>query len=406
MKHDVMKALSAARPGQLDPSADPAAAGARRERDLERALRAAPEAAPPAGRARGRRPVRWGAFGLGALAAGAAAAVAVAAIGSGSGSPATPGTPASVDLGKRAVLAAAENAEAQPTGEYWYSDIVSGRAAVVRAPTGAYAITVSHGESFSWHGAKSGMGSAYFQRDLPARPQTARDRELWRKAGSPASFRVPTDGGDVTFTTKAAPWRSEGPEAGHDAGGGGDFLDGKSAEDLRNLPTDPAELAAMFLSPEDEGAAAGLQPGARAKGPAFRRAVPHSKIMRVASLLMNNPLPPKVRAGLMRALAAQEGVRPIGRVTDPLGRPGVALAAADRATTITDGPEAGRGTWHSRPVIIFDERTGALLSRQEQLTRPGGEYAGMKPGFVVEHQTVRSATWTDGKPKPPAKLPH
>ncbi|MGP4026239.1 CU044_5270 family protein [Actinomadura sp. 3N407] len=405
MKHDVMKALSAARPEELDPSADPAAARARRERDLERALRAAPETALAAGRARGRRPVRWAAFGVGALAAGAAAAVAIAAVGSGPGSPSSPGTPASVDLGRQAVLAAAEKAEAQPAGEYWYTDVVSGRAAVVRAETGTYAITVSHSESFSWHGARSGMGAAYFQRDLPARPQTARDMELWREAGSPTSFRVPSDGRDLVFVTKAGPWRSEGPEVGHDASGGGDFAGGRSAEDLQNLPTDPNELADMFLSRKGGRGGAGLPPDTSAMGPASRRATPYRKIMRAASLLMNTPLPPKVRAGLMRALAAQEGVRPIGRVTDPLGRPGVALAAGDRATTITDGPKARRGTWRSRPVIVFDERTGALLSRQEQLTRPGGEFAEMKPGFVIEHQTVRSAKWTDGRPKPPAKLP-
>jgi predicted enzyme related to lactoylglutathione lyase len=33
-------------------------------------------------------------------------------------------------------------------------------------------------------------------------------------------------------------------------------------------------------------------------------------------------------------------------------------------------PKAERGTYHSRTVIIFDERTGALLSEQEELTRP------------------------------------
>ena len=342
--------------------------------------------------------------GMGALAA-VGAAVAIAAAGSGfPAAPEPPGSPVALD--ERAVLVAAEKAAAQPTGNYWHSDIVGGRVHLVRAETGTYAIDVSRNESFSRHGARSGTGAAYFQRDLPARPQTARDRELWRESGAPTSFRVPVDDGHATFTTKAAPWRSEGPEVGHDPRGGGEFPDGRSVEELRDLPTDPAKLTEMFLDAEGSGTAMGLPRKATGSDdPAAGRADPALKIMRVASLLMNNPLPPKVRAGLMRALAAQEGVRSIGRVTDPLGRPGVALAAGDRATTVTDGPEAGRGTWRSRTVIVFDEETGALLSRQEQLTKPGGEFAEMRPGLIIEHQAVRSAEWTDGKPKPPAKLP-
>jgi hypothetical protein len=110
----------------------------------------------------------------------------------------------------------------------------------------------------------------------------------------------------------------------------------------------------------------------------------------------------------MRALAAQPGVRAIGHATDPLGRQGVALASDDRATTITGefgAPRVEQGTYRSRAVIIFDERTGALLSQQEELTKPGGPYAEMKPGFVIDYWTDRSAEWTDTKPKPPAGLP-
>ncbi|TDC66602.1 hypothetical protein E1200_16435 [Actinomadura sp. GC306] len=400
MKHDVMKSLSAARPEQLDPPADPAAARARRDRDLARALGADREPVRSTGR---RRPVRWMA-GAGVLAAGAAAAVAIAVIGP--GSPASPGTPATVELGKRAVLAAAEQAEAQPTGKYWYSDIVQGQSYVMRAATGSYAITGAHGESFSWRGAEQGMGEAYYVRDLPARPQTPRDEALWRKAGSPSSFPVSSDGPSVTvYTKEPTPWRSGGPEAGKDPDGGGRFLEGRSIKELRKLPTAPARLTDMFLSEPEIGKAAGVPPG-KGPGPAGRAAAPDAKVARVASMLGTNPLPPGVQAGLMRALAGQPGVHAIGHVTDPLGRRGVALATADRAVTVTDGPEAERGTYRSRTVIVFDERTGALLSRFDQLTVPGGRYAEMRPGFVIEHQSVRSAKWTDDKPKPPATLPY
>jgi hypothetical protein len=56
-------------------------------------------------------------------------------------------------------------------------------------------------------------------------------------------------------------------------------------------------------------------------------------------------------------------------------------------------------------VIIFAERTGAVLSEQEELTQPGGRYAEMKPGFVINFMAARSATWTDTKPSPSAAQP-
>ncbi|MVZ99000.1 hypothetical protein F8568_001080 [Actinomadura sp. LD22] len=402
MKHDVMKALADARPEQLDPPADPAAARARRERDLGRAFLADPDAAPAGGRARVGRPVRWTLLGV--VAAGAAAAVAVATVGSSGSSraPGGPGASGSIDLNKQAVLAAATKAEQAPTGRYWYTDQLDGQSYIMRARTGAYAIAGAQSESFSWHGAKSGMGEAYYLRDLPARPLTERDEALWRKAGAPSTFRVRTDGGTTTYSTRATKWRSSGPEAGADPRGGGEFL-GMSAEELWKLPADPAKLARMFLSRAEAGAATGADPKS-GRAPDTGHAA-DAGLWRVASLLGGAPVPPKARAGLMRALAAQPGVQAIGRVTDPLGRRGVALASAERTTTITDGPAAERGTYGSREVIVFDEATGALLSVQDTLTRPGGEYAQMKPGFIISYTATRTAQWTDAKPEPPAKLP-
>jgi hypothetical protein len=348
-------------------------------------------------------PVR---VGVGLVAAGAAAAVAIAATGQGSPGSA-PGAPP--DLGRRAVLVAADKAAEQPTGRYWSAESISGQAYVVRAKTGTYAIFGAHDETFNWTGARKGMGEAYYARDLPARPQTPRDEALWRKAGSPSAIRVWSNDHYYTYTTKASKWRSEGPEVGLDPKGGGTFLD-KSVEELRNLPTDPARLAELFLSDEVMEREGGLDPSKRGKAEMVRakpEIVATLKIMRTSALL-GTPVPPKVRSGLMKALAAQPGIRAVGRVTDPLGREGVALAGGERATTITGEfgtPKAEQGTYRSRQEIVFDERTGALLSRQNVLTEPGGPYAEMKPGFVIEYQAFRSAGWTDAKPKPPAELP-
>lgn len=337
--------------------------------------------------------LRWGLGGV--VAAGTAAIMAVTLVAGNA-----PAPPSPVNLDDRGViLAAAEKAERQPIGRYWYSDQIQGQSYVMRPKTGTYAITGAHTEVFRWSGAKSGMGEASYERDLPSRPMTARDAALWRRAGSPSSFRVWSSDHYDTYTTKATTWEAKAP----DARGGGEFLGGKSVEELQNLPTDPAKLAELFLSQAEMSTAAGLPPGKR-----LQRIEPGAKVVRVATLLVGTPIPPQVRAGLMRALAAQPGVRAIGRATDPLGRRGVALASDDRATTITDdfgAPRVEQGTYRSRTVIIFDQRTGALLSEQEELTRPGGPYAEMKPGFVINYSAVRSAKWTDTKPKPPAQRP-
>jgi hypothetical protein len=356
--------------------------------------------------------LRWALGGV--VAAGTVAIMAITLVG---GNPApAPGSVNPDDLA--ALLASVEKMEPEPIGRYWYSDQVQGQSYLVRAKTGTYAITGGLDEVLQWWGAKPGTGEAFYGRDLPSRPASAADAALWRKDGSPSSFRVWTSGDYYTYTTKATKWERD-PDVPFD---GGKFLNGKkSLEDLQNLPSDPATLAEMFLvqTPMPIGTPPVAPPSGQAEmNPNLHQSQPSSpppnpleprpKIFAVERILAETPLPPKVRAGLIRALAAQPGVHTIGQVTDPLGRRGVALASEEHATTITGEygePEAEQGTYRSREVIIFDERTGALLSAQEELTTPGGRYTDLKPGFIINYRAVRSAEWTDTKPKPPAELP-
>ncbi|WP_433465906.1 hypothetical protein [Spirillospora sp. CA-128828] len=435
MSRDVLNRLAEARPPQLDPADDPA----RRERDLDRAFAAAQERTVRSIA----RPARWTALVLGVAAAGAAAAVAIAATGQGS-----PETPPSVDLNKQAVLAAAEKAALVPTGKYWYSNQIQGQSYIMRPKTGTYAIVGAHTETFEWSGAKSGTGEAFYGRDIPSRPLTPKDEELWRKAGAPSKFRVWSNDHYYTYDHHSSSWEVDDP----DPKGGGTFLGDMTVEKLQNLPTDPASLAAMFFKdlpsrdrstdgPDLKGVQERLvqfekqpvpeDPQARAKReenikvlraqvlemqrrmkenpPNVAAAdLARAKVMRVEDLMMGAPLSPAVRAGLMRALAAQPGVKAIGSVTDSLGRKGVALAAADTPTRI-DGeygaPAAEQGSFESREEILFDPKTGQLLGSRRVLTRPGGAYKAQAPGFVINYWLVRDSGWTDTKPKPPAKLP-
>ncbi|GAA1859508.1 CU044_5270 family protein [Actinomadura bangladeshensis] len=348
-----------------------------------------------------RRRVRLGwrfRIGLGAVAAGAAVAVAVTV--TGTGAPAPP--PATVDLGREAVLAAAAKAAAQPVGKYWFSDQISGQSYIVRAGTGDYAIVGAHSEMFGWTGAEPGMGQALHARDIPARPLTKRDAELWRKAGSPSKFRVWSNDHYYTYDRSTSKWDSDAPDA---RAGGRFFVQGTGREltldEVQRLPGDPAALAEMFYKPRTP------KDGARV-GPLSRLGTPGAKLGVTARLLEDVPLPPRVRAGLMRALAAQPGVRSVGAATDPLGRTGVALVADDAPSTV-DGtygaPPEERGTYRSRSELLFDRATGELLAEQRVLTEPGGAYRDREPGFVINYWIVRASGWTDAEPKPPAKPP-
>jgi hypothetical protein len=355
--------------------------------------------------------LRWG-LGGGLVAVGAAAAVVITLVGgNASGGGNTPPSPGSVNLDARgALLAAAEKAAQQPAGNYWHSDDVLGQSYVIRAKTGTYTITGALTEGFDWWGTKPGVGNAFYSRELPSRTPTARDAALWRTAGSPSDIRVWSSDHYWTYSTeRVTKWHLDGK----DDRPAGQLPGGLSVQDLQNLPTDPAKLAERFLSQTEMGKiAAGIPPKARVPAEMARRlqsrpVLPQTKLARVAGLL-KAPLPSKVRAGLMQALADQPGVHSIGHDTDALGRQGVALATDYSPVTVTSeygAPKAVQGTYRSRSVAIFDERTGALLGRQEELTTPGGPYAGMKPGFIINYAVVRSAGWTDTAPKPPAELP-
>ncbi|MCO5968594.1 hypothetical protein [Actinoallomurus soli] len=382
-----------------------------------------PEPAPPTAREIARakallaRPPRrtpsrlwWGLGGV--VAAGTAATVAITLAGgdtSVGGNTPAPGRTVTLD-GRSAFLAAVEKAAQQPIGNYWHSDDVLGQSYVIRAKTGTYAITGALTEGFDWWGTKSGAGNAFYSRELPARPTTARDTALWRKAGSPSDIRVWSSDHYWTYRTdRVTKWHLDD----EDSRFAGPLPGGLTVRDLQNLPADPDELAKRFLSQKAMSRAmVGVRPGVGVTPEMARRLkslrVPPTAALARVSRLLRAPLPSKVRAGLMRALADQPGIHSIGHDTDALGRPGVALATDYSPVTVTGeygAPKAVRGTYRSRSVAIFDERTGALLGRQEELTTPGGPYAEMRPGFIINYSVIRSAGWTDTAPKPPADLP-
>jgi hypothetical protein len=351
------------------------------------------------GRSPRHRPVRRRMiFGSGLVAAGAAVVLAVNAIGTG---PATsPGVRAEpTELNPRSIiLAAAEKAEMQPTGRYWFSDQITGQSYIVKARTGSYTIVGAHGEYFQWAGAKKGDGQAFYGRDLPARLPTAQDRAALRKAGSPTSFPVVSNGDPHTYNTELTRWRVDHPDP---KGGGSFFIMGTgltlTLAQVQNLPSDPGKLADVFF-----GSKSMSRYESKLTMMGMRDPAGWARMNIASDIFESAPLPPKVRAGLMRALVAQPGVRTIDAVTDPLGRKGVALAAA--VSSQATGREKPRG-YDDERQLIFDRDTGALLGQQDVLTKPGGMYRDQKPGFIISYWLIRDSGFVNSKPTPPAKPP-
>jgi hypothetical protein len=392
---DAMSRLAAARPASLDPAPDPE----RRRRDLAGALAESTERRALLRRGTSRR------LGLGLGLAAAATAVVLGAAALGSRSLRAPHDAIPGTSGPHGVLlVAAENAAAEPMGEYWHDDQIRAQTYLLK---NGYAISGAVSESFEWTAAKTGGGNLFYGRDLPARPLTTVDEAAWRRAGSPDSFRVWSLDHWDTFTTKPGSWQAdkrqvhEGglfPFAGFENGRVvpmpcpkpvTDDLPcskpvgfGATVEDLQKLSTDPRQLAARYMK---------QTPGQGADANAQR-------LRLVSDNLLNAPVSPKLRAAMMRMLPLLPGVYQAGPVTDPLGRPGFAIAV--------DEPSEG-STYHgygSRLELMFS-MDGKYLGDRSVLTKPGGEYRAQKPGFVLYYEVSRSSGWTDGKPTPPNKLP-
>jgi hypothetical protein len=77
---------------------------------------------------------------------------------------------------------------------------------------------------------------------------------------------------------------------------------------------------------------------------------------------------------------------------------------------VAEFPAEIRGSSEKMPYgsqlqLLFDLKTGKYLGDQQVLTRPGGEYASLKPGFVIRYGVTSGSGWTNKKPTQPAKLP-
>lgn len=383
MKRDPLRLLAQARPADLDPR-EPVAEWTR-SAELARAMAAGPGTGTRARRAR-RRPVR---LGLGAGLVGVAAAAAVALTVLPGGTPAGPPaggsatTAVAVLDAESVLLAAAHGAQTrdETTGDYWHRTVVSRSRAQAGTADASYTVVTSVREE-TWTPAIPGVRRWTRHEYLGTVPATPADAEVWRAQGSPGTFTLrhfARDGGPKLGGIEGAP---RPPETE-----GTELLDGDevfwlgrnvSMKDLRALPADPARLRASLLRWYDGG-------DTESSGVPMER---DAWLFRVVSgMITEMPLRPKVLSAAFTVLSGLEGVRSLGEVADPEGRPAVAVAAKE---------ETPNGDLEHR--IYLDRARGEALASEVVVLRPAGVNAGLPAGGPLASTTVVSTEWTSTVP--------
>ncbi|MFA1548984.1 CU044_5270 family protein [Actinomadura chokoriensis] len=385
---DMLNVLREAMPAELDPDL-PVDEGVRRA-ELARAMAGA-QGAQAAPERRRVRPV-WGLSLAGAVAAGAIVAASLVATGGDPAGVAPPGPGAggagpALDA-KTVLLAAAEKADGQSDTmlAYWHRATISSHLYMVGTGTEQYGVVVRDRAEI-WAPGKPGVPSWTLQQNLGAKPATMADVAAWRRAGSPAAFKItvppppntkPATGRTKSFTVKSAPGRAEVNSAPL-VDGDKMFWLGRnvSVKDLRSLPSDPKRLKAELMR--------------WYKGHDTESNLPMPAdewLYEVArGLVMDMPVKPEVRAAGFRMLAALPAVKSVGKATDSQGRTGDAIAVEKKT---------GRGL--IRHQMIIDLSSGVALAYEDVMLAPA---AGTRipAGRTVDSTVMVTTEWTNSHPR-------
>ncbi|NVI91709.1 CU044_5270 family protein [Actinomadura sp. BRA 177] len=271
------------------------------------------------------------------LAGGAAGAVVVT--GGGENTPVPPAAQGPADA-RTFLLASATTAAKAPatTGRYWYNRqrtaldvgghrmVVAGKGRDVRKVNKKIsykAVIEIPGEV--WIARDGGKGRKTSGPEKLVFP-TAEDEARWRKDGSPRL---------VSGSNGKRVW--EGPTRLSLGNGQLTF------EQLAALPTDAGRLSAVLR----DRYARDLKDAENPLKATFT-----AYVWGIAHDLLGGPITPGTKAALFKVLAGLPGIRMIGKTTDRLGRPGMAVAA-------TSAPDGGAGATESR--LVISAKTADLL---------------------------------------------
>ncbi len=146
--------------------------------------------------------------------------------------------------------------------------------------------------------------------------------------------------------------------------------------DASKLPTDPLALRGMIEAREIRGV----------EGPPGEA----ETFTLIGDMLRETYLPAALRATLYQVTGELPGVKLLGQVEDPVGRPGIGIAFTDRR----------RGTRHE---LIFDPRTSELLGERESLVRSSAYGFRAPSGTAIGYAAYLESKVVDSVgEKPPA----
>ena len=356
----VIELLAASRPASLEPPWQGLAEAKARATAIAAEHPGAYHQADRASRTRpSRKPVLL-AVSVALTAAGTAAAAVLSAV------PLTrpdvgPSTPAHIipHLTAREILmtAAAHVTDGPASGKYWRVQMVGG--VTVPGGTRAHPYDISlRTYADQWNPRSAGHKVWLISRQLGARPSSSADAAAWRASGSPRAWR---SGQEPDSYLGGLPLQWVGP------------LAASTSASARSASWAVSDGTVGFIEGDLAGLSAArfrqMRPGqvkATLRRYAVRAHCRYSGCSTVGQLiwsealfLLEDPVSAAVRSATFKVMAGLPGVRLIGRMTDPLGRPGYAIAPG------AQDPNPAPGNFNPLRVILIDPRTGTLLATAE-----------------------------------------
>jgi hypothetical protein len=286
---------------------------------------------------------RWAVGGGGAaLVAAAAAVTLVATSGTGGTEPSRSGgqAPAAAPQSAQTILlAAAHTAETTTeTGAYWHFKTLTTSGLRLGPKQRPYVMTVRDlTETWVVRSGQAWQGT----RELPKKPASPQDAAAWKADGSPTSWNLGR--GDTVSGKKIIEYLKGTPGSVGKVPPPNKFFVCENALSFKEIEALPSTVPALrsrlkgYLSKNDDS------PIAKGHLESFLTTC-------LGSLLSEAPAPPKVRGAAYRALAEMPGVTIEGKVTDELGRRGIAL--------VFTGPRAVDPTYR----LVIDPQKALVLS--------------------------------------------
>ncbi|GAA2275373.1 hypothetical protein GCM10010149_17610 [Nonomuraea roseoviolacea subsp. roseoviolacea] len=257
---------------------------------------------------------------------------------------------------------------APPEGAYWHTRVLWKTTHHRWLGRGSHQYWVAEQELSENWAAPDGRSWTGF-RELGVYPESAADREAWRRDGSPTKWTRAADGQVVSLSTRPDKGRV-GPVPGKPT-----FTLSEQRltyDEVQRLPADP------------DGLKSWLSRVAQVEG-ATETIMDSFVTGALTGLLYELPAPKEVRTAAYRALQTMPGVRVKGTAKDSVGRTGTVLSIPRQKGTAV------------RSELIVDTGTMLLLAEDMQAATDGK--ASPEQGGT---RTVLQAGWTNAGPAVPA----